>query len=181
MKNSILVHICCGVCLSGLVEELRKRGFEPHGFFFNPNIHPFMEFQKRLRAVEVACEILKMPCHFNRQYGLNEFLCRLNGKYTGRCATCYEMRFVEVARYAKENGFSAFTTTLITSPRQNQLLIEEIARKAGAQYGVEFVCFSAIHLHEEGKKIAKKHSLYRQQYCGCVFSEYERYNSTERE
>lgn len=178
--NNLLLHICCGVCAVGLINKFTKDGAKVTGYFYNPNIHPFMEFKKRLRAVEILSEQEKLPIHYEAVYGLDEFLKAVvpHGKIydKGRCLKCYEMRLLKTAQKARELGFGSFTSTLIVSPQQDQAAIRNIGEKIAKAVGIGFKYEVATDLYHECKELAKKRQLYRQQYCGCVFSEYERYN-----
>lgn len=178
IMNNLLLHICCGVCAVGLVNKFRKDGYKVTGYFYNPNIHPFMEFRKRLRAVEVLAEQEKMTVHYETAYGLDEFLkavapyAKIYAKE--RCPKCYEMRLLKTAQKAKELGCDSFTSTLIVSPQQDQVAIRNIGEKIAKAVGIGFKYEAITELYTECKELAKKRQLYRQQYCGCVFSEYER-------
>ena len=181
--NKLLLHICCGVCAVGLINKFKKDGVKVTGYFYNPNIHPFMEFKKRLRAVEVLSEQEKMAVHYETAYGLDEFLAAVApyGKIGAkeRCLKCYEMRLLKTAQKAKELGFDSFTSTLIVSPQQNQDAIRNIGENIAKASGIGFKYEAVTDLYHECKELAKKRQLYRQQYCGCVFSEYERYNKKD--
>jgi len=175
----LLLHICCAPCIAAPLRELRSQG-EVTGFFYNPNIHPLLEFRNRLRAVEVFGEQEKLPVIYHREYGLVDFLRRIGPDTTDRCGTCYKMRIDATAAAAREGGFDAFTTSLLFSRHQQHERINTLAREAAEREGVEFHYADLRHLADESHAIAKKRSLYRQQYCGCIFSEYDRYKDTNR-
>lgn len=187
MGERVLLHICCGICAIEPVRALREEGFAVTGLFYNPNIHPFMEFQKRLKAAKIAAERLKLEVSFDENYGLIPFLRFVVTNKAAdfsprvRCEICYRMRLERTAEFAAKDKFPLFTTTLLSSPHQNQELLRKIGEEAGAKFGVKFLYRDMRALHEESKKKAKKMSLYSQQYCGCIFSEYERYGSTTPE
>ena len=178
---NLLLHICCGVCATGLISKLKEDGYKITGYFYNPNIHPYTEFKKRLRAVEVLAEQEKFTVHYESSYGLDEFLQSVApyGKLNDskRCMKCYEIRLQKTARKAKELGFDTFTSTLIISPQQDQSLIKNIGKNIAQSKGIVFKYDALTDLYPECKELAKKRQLYRQQYCGCIFSEYERYNT----
>ncbi|MFH1231069.1 MAG: epoxyqueuosine reductase QueH [Planctomycetota bacterium] len=182
---NLLLHICCGVCATGLIRKLKQDGYNITGYFYNPNIHPYIEFKKRLRAVEVLAEQEKLPVHYESSYGLDEFLQAVTpyGRLydpqgeNNRCMKCYEIRLQKTARKAKELGFDTFTSTLIISPQQNQAVIKNIGENITQSQGIVFKYEALTDLYAECKESAKKRQLYRQQYCGCIFSEYERYNT----
>lgn len=179
--TNILLHICCGVCATGLTRKLKADGYKITGYFYNPNIHPYTEFKKRLRAVEVLAEQEKLPVHYESSYGVDEFLLAVTpyGRIydNNRCMKCYEIRLQKTAQKAKELGFDIFTSTLIVSPQQNQSVIKNIGENVAQTRGIVFKYEALTDLYTECKESAKKRQLYRQQYCGCIFSEYERYNT----
>lgn len=175
----LLLHICCAVCAVALIERFRKEGNEVVGYFYNPNIHPYQEFTKRLRAVAVLAEQEKITVYYERCYGLEHFLTGV-APYaklyeTNRCNKCYEMRLKQTAEKARELKCDAFTSTLIVSPQQRQDIIRQIGEEISQNYGVKFRYENVTDLYQTGKETAKKRNLYRQQYCGCIFSEAERY------
>jgi len=149
------------------------------GFFYNPNIHPLLEFRKRLRAVEVFAEQQRLPVIYERNYGLHAFLRRIGPDTPDRCLICYRMRLDAAAAAARSGGFDAFTSSLLFSRHQGHDAIRRLGQEAADREGVGFHYVDLRHLVEESQAIAKKRSLYRQQYCGCIFSEYERYARDE--
>jgi len=180
----LLLHICCAPCIAAPLAELRSGGAEVTGFFHNPNIHPLLEFRKRLRAVEVFAEQEKLDLIGRPEYGLHEFL-RQTAPYArepeggARCTICYRMRIDAAAALARHERFDAFTTSLLFSRHQNHDLIRRLAQRAAEREGVAFHYVDLRHMVDRSMEIARKRSLYRQQYCGCIFSEYERYKDKE--
>ena len=174
---NLLVHICCGVCFAAILEDLKSRDFSFTGFFYNPNIHPLIEFRRRLKALKVLLEGEKIKVIYDENYGLKDFLREVNWEGR-RCPDCYCLRLKRAAEVAKDHGFSAFTTTLLTSPHQHHLLIRRIGEEVGEEAGVSFAYFDFRGLHKHSLELAKKKGLYRQKYCGCIFSEYERFADT---
>ena len=173
----MLLHICCGVCAVALIKKFRSAGHEVTGYFTNPNIHPYQEFKKRMRAVEVLAEQDKIKVHYEKEYGLKDFLRAVVFKENERCSICYEIRLQKTAEFAKKHRFDVFTSTLTISPQQDQALIKSIGTEVAKKEGIEFIYEDATDLYAESKESAKKRSLYRQQYCGCIYSEYERYQN----
>ncbi len=171
----LLLHICCAPCIAAPLGELKRQGADVTGFFFNPNIHPLIEFRKRLRAVEVFQEQEKLPVIYRPEYGLDAFLRQITPDTPERCTICYKTRIDATAAAAREEGFDAFTTSLLFSKHQGHDTIKAIAQQASEREGVRFHYADLRYLVDESRTIARKRSLYRQQYCGCIFSEYERY------
>jgi predicted adenine nucleotide alpha hydrolase (AANH) superfamily ATPase len=170
----ILVHICCAPCFIYVHKKLKEEGNEVIGFWYNPNIHPFLEYRARLESLLKYQEFENIEIIYKDEYRLKEFL-KGQVSVEDRCKFCYEHRLKECARVAKEKGFHYFTTTLLESPFQKHDLIKEIGEKLGNDFGIKFYYEDFREGHEEGKKIARSLSLYRQRYCGCVFSELERF------
>ncbi|MFH1227915.1 MAG: epoxyqueuosine reductase QueH [Planctomycetota bacterium] len=177
--SKLLLHICCGVCGGPIVQKYKDSGFEVAGYFYNPNIHPYQEFLKRIEAVESLSRQENVPIYYERAYGLDEFMKTVatHGQIHNkqRCSRCYKLRLNQTAQYARDNGYEAFASTLSISPFQDQALIKEIGRKEAESTGVKFVYETMTSLYHKSKELAKEHNLYQQQYCGCIFSEYERY------
>lgn len=178
---NLLLHICCACCLCAPLDELRKEGFEVTGLFYNPNIHPFLEFRRRLKALRVFQESDPIPVIYHKNYGIREYLKNVNYEGDDRCADCYAMRLKFTAIYAKENSFNAFTSTMLFSVYQNHEQLKKLSEKISKEYGIDFVYRDYRHLSECSHDIARKKMIYRQGYCGCIFSEYERYENTTRE
>ena len=169
----LLLHICCGVCLGGPAEDLRKRGVDVDGYFYNPNIHPFAEFRQRLEAVHRLEGDLGVSIRYEESYGLEEFLREALPNDADRCLRCYRMRMRRAARMAKETGCEAFSTTLLVSRHQSHEQIRKAGEEAGEELGVGFFYQDWRPLNYRSFEVAKKSGIYRQRYCGCIFSEYE--------
>jgi predicted adenine nucleotide alpha hydrolase (AANH) superfamily ATPase len=171
----VLLHICCGPCAIVPMRELRGEGHEVAGAFTNPNIHPFREFEKRLEAAREAAASHGVEIVREDDYGLDEFLRAVVGSEEPRCPTCYSMRLRRAAEVAAEGGFDAFTTSMLVSTQQDHEAIREAGEAAAREFGVEFLYRDYRPKVMEGVRISKEAGLYRQQYCGCVYSEWERY------
>jgi predicted adenine nucleotide alpha hydrolase (AANH) superfamily ATPase len=173
---SILVHICCAPCLLGPLDELRRSGFV--GYFHNPNIHPLLEFRRRLKAVKVLAEQERFDLVCDEQYGLAKFLDGVPWRGPGRCRDCYRLRLRGAAALARERRSDAFTTTLLVSTHQGHDAVRQVGQEVAAETGVPFAYHDWRPLADNGRQAAKRRSLYCQQYCGCVFSEFDRYKDT---
>ena len=171
----VLLHICCAPCANRPLADLQAQGHEVTGFWYNPNIHPFTEYRARRNTVREYLEEIGVPLIEQNDYALRPFVRAVAEDIAHRCVKCYEMRLFETARTAKERGFDAFTSSLFISPYQNHSLMMEVAQRAAAEYGVEFLYQDFRPLFKEGQDFAREHGFYMQKYCGCVFSEEERY------
>ncbi len=172
----VLLHACCAPCSIECIDALRKENFTVEGFWFNPNIHPFTEYQARKNAFFDYAKGIDLPVHSIDEYGLRPFLNEVGSAFDERCETCYRMRLYKTAQYAKENGFDAFTTTLFISPYQNHELMQQTGEAAAKKYGVEFIHRDFRAVFREGQRKARGMELYMQKYCGCIFSEEDRYS-----
>ncbi len=180
-RRGILLHTCCAVCLEAVFPAIEALGFSARPFFYNPNIHPFREFEKRLRAVEVACDVHKVSLIADREYGLATYLERIAPAGDIRCLECYALRMDRAAREAVSAGIEAFTTTLLVSGHQKHDDVARAGREAAEKHGIEFFYRDWRELMSSGIEAARKRSLYRQQYCGCIWSEYERFGPKKDE
>jgi len=180
--SRLLLHICCAPCAITALNHMKNRFERVVCFFHNPNIHPLLEFRKRLKAVWSLAWRLRGQVEFlvDEEYGLRRFI-RAVCHSGSRCRTCYALRLARTAAEARRRGFSHFATTLTTSPHQNHELIKELGERIGHAAGVEFFYLDLREHHEEGIKEARRMSLYIQNYCGCIFSEAERFGPTMRE
>ncbi len=176
----ILLHICCAPCAAYPLEMLTTEKFDVSGFWFNPNIHPYLEYKKRLSEVHRLLKILEIPLIERDLYALAPFLKKILNKPNGvhRCDVCYEMRLRETARIAVEKGFDAITTTLLYSKHQRHDEIRQIGEKIALEAGIKFFYRDFRTGWSRGLKLSRKYKLYRQQYCGCIISEFERFFKT---
>jgi epoxyqueuosine reductase len=171
----LLLHICCGPCAVYPVKELRSSGVEVTGFFFNHNIHPYTEYKLRMEALRKYAEMVELEVVYREEYLLEEFLENVTGEPAKRCRYCYESRLEEAAKTAAELGFPYYSSTLLYSRYQNQELIKELGEEMGSRYGVKFHYDDFRRGWQEGIDLSKEMELYRQKYCGCIYSEKERY------
>ena len=170
-----LMHVCCAPCSVSCITTLRAEGIEPVGFWYNPNIHPYMEYAARRDCLVDYAKKVGMSLYLQEDYGLRDFCRAVCDDMDHRCGYCYGIRLYAAAKFAAEHGFRSFTSTLFVSPYQDHEKMREIAEAAGKMYGVEFLYRDFRTGFREGQAIAREEQLYMQKYCGCVFSEQERY------
>ena len=175
IKMKTLLHICCAPCANQCVEVLRGENIDVTGFWYNPNIHPFTEYRARRNCVRAYAESVNLPLLEKNDYALRPFVRSVAEDIANRCVKCYEMRLFEAARAAKEGGFDSFTSSLFISPYQNHALMAATAERAASEYGVEFLYRDFRPYFKAGQEYARQQEFYMQKYCGCVFSEEERY------
>ena len=170
-----LLHICCAPCANQCIDVLRADHYDVTGFWYNPNIHPFTEYRARRNCLRQYAQTIPLPLIERNDYGLRPFVRAVAEDIEHRCVKCYEFRLFEAARAAKEGGFDSFTSSLFISPYQNHELMREVAQRAAAEYGVEFLYRDFRPYFRAGQEKARELGFYIQKYCGCVFSEEERY------
>lgn len=173
--KKVLIHCCCGPCSVSCIEPLRQEGIEPVAFWYNPNIHPFKEYEARRDCFIDYVSSLEVQYIVKEDYGLREFVNKVSGDIENRCRYCYEKRLYETAKFACENGFEAFTSTLFASLYQDHELMLNAARKYAQEFGIEFYYKDFRPAFREGNQKAREMGMYMQKYCGCIFSEEERY------
>ena len=172
----LLMHTCCAPCSVYCIDSLREEGIEPTIYWYNPNIHPYMEYRTRRDCLKEYTKSIEIEAIFEEEYGLNEFCKNVIGDLNNRCKNyCYKVRLEQTAKYAKENGYDAFTTTLLVSPYQNHEVLTEIAKEMAKKYNIEFLYRDFRVGFRVGQAKARELGLYMQKYCGCVFSEEMRY------
>ena len=174
-KMKILLHACCGPCACYPTVKLTEDKIDFDIFWYNPNIHPYTEYKKRLATLRDFC----IKCNYNllidKDYSLEKMISAMLAEQECRCWACYRVRLRYVAEYAAKHNYDAFSTTLLVSPYQKHDYIKEIAEQTATEFGIKFYYEDWRTGYEQGVKRSLDLGLYRQQYCGCVFSERDRY------
>ena len=171
----LLLHICCGPCSAACVKHLREEDIDITGYWYNPNIHPYKEYESRLNALKEYAKMIDLNVIYEDYYGLREFTKNVIDKLDTRCEYCYRSRLEHVVKYAKENNYDAFTTTLLISPYQKHDLIIKVCKELESKYDIKFLYKDFRPHFREGQAMFRETGLYMQKYCGCIFSEEERY------
>lgn len=189
----LLLHCCCAPCLIYPLQQLRAKGFEVAGIFYNPNIHPFFEYKKRREAVQGFSKSVDINIIYP-DYKPEEFFQAVNPvrnslsqseisngvnlkeKTAERCSLCWYLRLEETVVLAKELGFEYFSTTLLVSPYQNQKLLKNIGIDLSKEKGISFYYEDFRIGFRQAHNTAKSQGMYCQKYCGCIYSEMERCN-----
>ena len=174
-KMKLLLHICCANCAIYPLQQLGEKGDEVIGFFFNPNIHPYQEYKNRLESLKQYAERVGLKMIYRDEYLLEEFLRNVSHREKERCRYCYSIRLEATAQEAKRKGFDQFSTTLLQSTHQDHALIKETGERIAHEIGIPFYYDDFRQGWKKGVEVSKKMGLYRQQYCGCIYSEKERY------
>ena len=175
--QEILLHICCGVCASSVVERLREQGFRPLGFFYNPNIHPKTEYLKRQEITKQVASILGFEL-VNTTYDKQDWFLKTKGlekepEGGKRCSVCFKMRLEATKLKAQQMHIPKFTTTLTVSPHKNVAVINEIGSSLDPS-GFLPEDFKKQDGFRLAMDFAKRYNLYRQNYCGCIYSKQAR-------
>lgn len=170
-RMKVLLHVCCGPCMTSFDKYFKEKDVSYSAFFYNPNIHPYKEYKLRFNTLEdyaskIGIELI---------HGISFQQSKWEQEYSGmpneeRCRNCYIQRLFETARIATEKGFTHFSSTLLISPYQNHELIVQIGESAAEKFGVSFYYKDFREFFRDGQNIAREEGLYRQKYCGCIYS-----------
>ncbi len=172
----LLMHTCCAPCSVYCIDSLRKEKIEPTIYWYNPNIHPYMEYKARRDCLKEYTKSINVNSIFEEEYGLDEFCKNVIGDLQNRCSNyCYKVRMEQTAKYAKENGYDTITTTLLVSPYQKHEELIKVCEEMAKKYDLKFLYRDFRVGFREGQAKARDLGLYMQKYCGCIFSEEERY------
>lgn len=172
----LLMHTCCAPCSVYCIDILRSENIEPTLFWYNPNIHPFTEYKARRDCLKQYAKDIDIKLILKEEYGLDHYCKNVINNLENRCVDyCYPKRLSETVRFAVENGYDTFTTTLLVSPYQKHEELKKVCEKLAEDAGIRFLYRDFRVGFREGQNKAKEIGLYRQKYCGCIFSEEERY------
>jgi predicted adenine nucleotide alpha hydrolase (AANH) superfamily ATPase len=171
----VLLHVCCANCAIYPIKAMREDGLEVMGFFYRHNIHPYTECLKRQEALEAYAGQIDLKVIYQEGYDLEGFIRNVAFREAERCNYCYHDRLQSTALMAKHGKFDYFSSTLLYSKHQKHALIRSMGESIGKKVGVPFLYQDYREGWQEGIECSKKLGLYRQQYCGCVYSEKERY------
>jgi predicted adenine nucleotide alpha hydrolase (AANH) superfamily ATPase len=177
--KKLLVHTCCAPCLIAPLKELQK-DWDVTLLWYNPNIHPYTEYIKRRDTLKEFAEKENLPVIWQDEYDLEMYLNATGIKSTERCQNCYEMRLMRTAQIAMGQGFDTFTTTLLYSRYQKHEEIKAVGEKLAFQFGIDFYYHDWRPLWQDGICLSKEAGMYRQAYCGCIFSEQRRYQKSNK-
>jgi predicted adenine nucleotide alpha hydrolase (AANH) superfamily ATPase len=178
----MLLHICCAPCSIYPVRALRGKNHDIRGFFYNNNIHPYTEYLKRQVAFTQYARQIELKTIISNTYDMEGFLRAVAFRETERCRFCYYDRLRATALLAKRSKYEAFSSTLLYSKFQKHALIQSIGQTVAQEVGIPFYYEDFRTGWQEGVQTSKSLGIYRQQYCGCIYSEKERYyRSSDRE
>lgn len=168
----LLLHTCCAPCSVYCIDTLRKEGIEPVLYWYNPNIHPYIEYKARRDCLKEYAKSINVQAIFEEEYGLDEFCKNVCNNLKSRCVNyCYPVRLRKTFEYAKKNGYDTVSTTLLYSIYQNHEFIKSYMEKLSEEFGIAFLYRDFREGFWKGHEKAKELELYMQKYCGCIFSE----------
>lgn len=176
MAKELLLHTCCGPCATYSSQYFLEEGWSPALYFYNPNIHPYQEYKSRLEGFRRLAEIRNLTIWVEESgYELESFLTGVVPDLPNRCTFCYRTRLERTASKARELNIPFFSTTLLISPYQNREMICQIGHSIAVEKGLTFVDVDLRPGFRQSQSMAREMGLYLQKYCGCIFSEKERY------
>lgn len=177
----LLLHTCCAPCLIYPLERLREKGLVPAAYYYNPNIHPYTEYRSRLKAAAELSESAR-AVFIRPDYRPQDFFRSVSGHELpqDRCVLCWGLRLRDTAFYAAKNGFEYFTTTLLVSPYQDQAQLKRAGEEAAEAAGVKFYYEDFRPGFRKAHEQAKAGGIYCQKYCGCIYSEIERFSKMRK-
>jgi predicted adenine nucleotide alpha hydrolase (AANH) superfamily ATPase len=171
----VLLHVCCANCAIYPIKTMREEGLEVMGFFYRHNIHPYTECLKRQEALQTYAEKINLKVIYQEGYDLEGFIQNIVYRESDRCNYCYHDRLRSTALLAKRGKFDYFSSTLLYSKHQQHELIRTMGESIGKSVGVPFLYQDYREGWKEGIECSKQMGLYRQHYCGCIYSEKERF------
>lgn len=178
--KKVLLHICCAPCAITIRKKLENQDFEPIGYFYNPNIQPKAEYQKRLKALKKYANSNNLK-YFAGKYQPQEYFKKIKSpKKPQRCIECYQLRLAKTAQKAAKNKIRYFTTTLLASPYQDLVKIKEISQKLAQKYDLKFITDNFHKNFHQGHRQARQMGMYLQRYCGCIYSLKERQKALKK-
>ncbi len=178
-EKKLLLHICCSPCLA---YPYKVVAFSPEnkfdkviGYFYNPNIHPYSEYLKRESSLKKFSDEVNLKVIYEKKYDIEEFIRNIVFREENRCYYCLGSRLEKTAALAKSSKFTHFSTTLLYSKHQKHDYIKEMGFNLQKKYGINFHYEDFREGYLEGIRLSHDYGLYRQNYCGCIYSEKERF------
>lgn len=172
----VLLHTCCSNCAIYPLETLREKGFHITLYWYNPNIHPYTEYKLRLESLRKLQQLWKLEVIYDEDYReFYKFIQSVAGREKERCSICYRLRLESAAKKAKDSGISCFTTTLLVSPYQDFDGIIKVGNELADKLDINFIAEDFRQGFKKAMMVGKALELYKQRYCGCIYSEAERY------
>ncbi len=178
--KKLLVHCCCAHCTAYTINHWRSQDYEVTALWYNPNIYPYAEHQQRLKAMQSLARTMDFSLRVINGYDITKYFGNVVGDEANRCQHCFQLRLKKTAEAALGSGFNAFTTSLLISPHQKHDLLVKTGQQLAYETGISFLYADLRKRYSDSRHITKPLDLYRQQYCGCIYSERERNASTNK-
>lgn len=178
MNKDLLIHVCCAHCAAYTVSHWCNQGYRVTAFWYNPNIHPYQEHQKRLEAVQTLYRKTNFPLLVVPGYDVISYFRAVSGNEDERCRHCFQLRLAKTAKTAREMGMAGFSSTLLISPTQHHDILRETGEAIALSTGTDFLYADLRKRYSESRHLTKPLEIYRQQYCGCLYSDWERYSQS---
>ncbi len=179
MSGKLFLHTCCAPCATYTVQHWRGQGWQVTSFWYNPNIHPYTEHQRRLETLRQWCRDSGLHLTEVEGYDMVQYFRRVVGHEADRCGYCFRLRLERAALEAKAGGFDAFSTTLLISPYQKHELLRQVGEAVAQEVSIPFLYQDLRPGYRQSRQMAVEKGLYRQKYCGCVYSEWERFGKVD--
>jgi predicted adenine nucleotide alpha hydrolase (AANH) superfamily ATPase len=177
-SQSVLVHACCAHCTAYTIEYWRKEDYAVTAMWYNPNIHPSAEHQNRLEAMKILSGNMRFPLIVVEGYDFGHYFSQVTGQEVERCKGCFMIRLSKTAEMAQKLGIKSFTSSILISPHQKHKLARQTGEEEAGRTHVSFLYADLRKRYSDSRHITKPMELYSQQYCGCIFSKWERYSSS---
>lgn len=177
VAKDLLLHVCCAHCTAYTVNYWRNQGYGVTAFWYNPNIHPYQEHQKRLAAIRTLSQKMFFPLVIVPGYDMPGYFRAVAGNEDDRCRHCFQLRLSRTASTAEQMGMAGFSSTLLISPNQKHDVLREVGEAVSLSSGTAFHYADLRKRYSDSRHLTKPLDIYRQQYCGCLYSEWERYST----
>jgi predicted adenine nucleotide alpha hydrolase (AANH) superfamily ATPase len=174
----LLLHLCCGPCACGAIPFWQNRADEVVGLYYNPNVHPLLEYRRRLEGARETAEVTGVRLLVDAAYDPQAWFARVSTSEGSRCERCIAMRMERTAEEALTLGCQGFSTSLSISPWQDHGAIKRGGEVAAEKHGVEFFYEDLRPEYPVSRSLSRERGIYRQTYCGCLMSEWERYRDS---
>ena len=171
----VLLHICCANCAIYPIKSMIEKGLDVMGFFYRHNIHPYTECLRRQETLQSYAEQTNLKVIYQEGYDLEGFIQNVVYRESDRCRFCYHDRLRSTALLAKRGKFDYFSTTLLYSKFQKHELVQSMGESVAISVGIPFLYRDFREGWQQGVETSKQLGMYRQQYCGCIYSEKERF------
>ena len=170
-RGKLLLHVCCAPCTIGVLEPLRRAGWQVTALWYNPNIHPGSEYRRREKTFLDFAPTVELSVIRPFDYDIIEYLRQVAYREQDRCMFCYRLRLGRTARLAAKGGYDAFASTLMLSPYQDHELLCKMGESAGRDNEIRFFYEDFRDCFQSSLQSALESGLYLQKYCGCIYSE----------